>query len=253
MAKTNVADNAQRILDNFVNSVGDLLNDITALEVNTMIVAKITGAKFNAWEAYQTMYSVSDIYIKETKIPQELYSLYENLFFKLEKDYFNILIDEGSGLENLNDEKVKNYRKRLTYLKARKAAVGPSTLQLERPILPDPTEENVENWHKIQEVLNNPQFLRSLRKIIELKAALDSNNIESAENVDTIYAQTVMQLDGDVINRYHRDLFLDEGVKNLVLSTHKEAVESGEKQWRGLLEFMVNLVKSITPRQSPWP
>lgn len=247
-----VADKAKSLLDRFVGSVGDLLNDITALEVNTMIVAQITGAKFNAWEAYQTMYSVSDLYITNTKIPKDSYGLYENLFNKLERDYFYSLIDLDSGLENLRDKKVEEYRKRLEYLKAKKVAPAPSTLTSVRPILPDPTQEDIDNWREIQKVLNNSQFLLSLRKIIELKAALDSDNIELAENIDIIYAQTVMQLDGDVINRYHEKLFENEDIKSLILSTHKEGVESGEKQWRGLLEFMVSIVRAATPKQFPW-
>jgi hypothetical protein len=57
-----------------------------------------------------------------------------------------------------------------------------------------------------------------------------------------------MQLDGDIITRYHEKLFDREDIKDLVLKTHNEGVISGEKQWRGLLDFMVDLVKSTTSR-----
>lgn len=247
-----MANKSQDPLGKFVESIKDLLTDITALEVNTMVVAQITAAKFNAWEAYQAIYSVSDQYIKTTKIPEESYESYENLFNKLEKDYFYTLIDPDSGLEDLRDQKVEEYRKRLKYLKERKVAPEPSTLNSVRPILPDPTDESLDNWKKIQDILDNNQFLRSLRKIIELKAALDSNKIESAENVDTIYAQTVMQLDGDVISRYHKKLLEDEDTKDLILRIHNEGVVAGEKQWHELLDFMVTLLKSVVPERLPW-
>jgi len=244
-----MANKAQGLLDKFVDSIGDLLNDITALEVNTMLVAEITGAKFNAWEAYQIMYSVSDMYIKNTKIPSELYERYENLFEKLERDYFYILIDKDSGLDDLRDETVVRYRKRLNYLKDKKDAIA--NLTEVRPILPDPSDADIKNWSKIQRILDNGQFLRSLRKIIELKAALDSSD-PTKDGIDIIYAQTVMQLDGDIITRYHQKLFDREDIKDLVLKTHNEGIVAGEKQWRGLLDFMVDLLKSVKSGKPPW-
>jgi hypothetical protein len=102
-----------------------------------------------------------------------------------------------------------------------------------------------ENRKEIQQLLNNARFVRTLRKMSELKAALDSGDIHSAE-IDIIYAQTVMQLDGDIITRYHKDLFaLSEEAKNLILKAHNEGVIAGEKQWRGTFSFLINLVQSI--------
>ncbi len=43
-------------LNDFSQSLLEVLNDITALEVNTMIVENITGTKFIAEEAYQNIY-----------------------------------------------------------------------------------------------------------------------------------------------------------------------------------------------------
>ena len=260
--------NREDLLDKFVKSMGDLLNDMTALEVNTMIVAQITGAKFNAWEAYHTVFSVSELYIKDTKICPKLYERYTSLLEKLEKEYFNILIDKNSGLDDLNDELIERYNKRIAYIKAKKTleAVRPvlpdpnlpnsgkeaKALEAIRPILPDPNSPDPEtgkiDWLKIQKILDNGQFLRSLRKIIELKAALDSNNLET-DRTDIIYAQTVMQLDGDIINRYNERLFDKNDVRDLILKTHNDAVISGEKQWRELLDFIVDLTNLVRPRK----
>jgi hypothetical protein len=79
----------------------------------------------------------------------------------------------------------------------------------------------------------------------ELKAALDGGQITSVD-IDVIYAQTVMQLDGDIISRYHKKLFqLPEGDRDLILKIHNEGVVAGEKQWRGTLDFLIGIVQSI--------
>lgn len=246
-----MASRAQGLLDKFVNSIADLLNDITALEVNTMIVTEITAAKFNAWEAYQEIYSICDPdYFHVKHIPTELQTRYKNLFENLEREYFYILVDPGSGLCNPDDERITRYRERIKLLKSKQGQnveSDPNYKKLVRPILPDPTVLESTTLLELQRLLNNSKFLRDVRKIIELKAALDSSDTTSTI-IDTIYAQTVMQLDGDIINRYHAKLFEDEEIKALVLKTHNEAVVSGEKQWRGLLDFMVDLVRSTTSR-----
>lgn len=262
---------AQDLLDRFVDSVGELLNDINALEVNTMIVEKITGAKFNALEAYQLIYSINDEdYFKNIRIPQDsaLRERYKQLFKKLEREYFYLLTNPESKLSEADyaKEKRQKYQERIRYLKENTGGIvesSPEYIRLMRPILPNPTELGLSvpqnltesgqsvwqnNWLELQALLNNNQFLRSLRKIIELKAALDSTDPTKNET-DIIYAQTVMQLDGDIITRYNKKLFDNEELKDLVLKTHNEGVFSGEKQWRSLLEFMVNLLKSVTKRR----
>ncbi|NDJ25046.1 hypothetical protein GS682_26055 [Nostoc sp. B(2019)] len=271
---------AQELLDNLVKSVRTLLDDITALEVNTMVVDQITGAKFNAWKAYQEIYSINDKdYFDIKDIPEEglqgqnLRKRYKSLFEQLEREYFYILIDnyldKDSEFYNPQDDRVRRYQERLEYLKATKGEIVESDekyVSLAEPILPPPSpvmdkkdknnkspdeieKNHQENWIKncteIRKLFNHDEFLRSLRKISELKAALDSGDIKSTK-IDIIYAQTVMQLDGDIISRYHKQLFdEDEETKDLIIQIHKEGVIAGEKQWRGTLDFLINLVKGI--------
>jgi hypothetical protein len=271
---------AQELLDNLVKSVRTLLDDITALEVNTMVVDQITGAKFNAWKTYQEIYSINDKdYFDIKNIPEEgsqgqdLRKRYKSLFEQLEREYFYILIDnyldKNSKFYNPQDDRVRKYQERLEYLKTTQGKIVESDekyIQLAEPILPAPspvvdkkdknnkssdeTEKiSQENWIKncteIRKLFSHDEFLRSLRKISELKAALDSGDVTST-NIDLIYAQTVMQLDGDIISRYHKQLFEeDEETKNLIIQIHKEGVVAGEKQWRGTLDFLINLIKGI--------
>jgi fructosamine-3-kinase len=48
--------------------LGEVLIDITALEVNTMVVERITGDKFIAWEAYRDIYPISQDYLEQQEI-----------------------------------------------------------------------------------------------------------------------------------------------------------------------------------------
>jgi hypothetical protein len=261
-----IQNKARSLLNNLVSSVQTLVSDITALEVNTMVVDKINASKFNAWEAYQAIYSIHDPdYFKAKGIPeegsqpQELHKRYKSLFDQLEREYFYLLLEEDSGFYNPQDERVKRYRKRLENAKIYQANLveaDEENLKLAQPILPAPTpvvdgqngnnqHDWIETFKEIQRLLNNDRFVRTLRKMSELKAALDSSDVTS-NKIDIIYAQTVMQLDGDIITRYHKDLFnLPEEAKNLIISTHNEGVISGEKQWRGVFSFLINLVQSI--------
>ncbi|MBH8551172.1 hypothetical protein I8751_01995 [Nostocaceae cyanobacterium CENA357] len=259
---------ARCLLDNLVKSVQGLVDDITALEVNTMVVEQISGAKFNAWQAYQTIYSINDPeYFDERGIPgdspqdQNLRDRYRSLFAQVEREYFYLLIDPNSKLYKLPNEKVERYQQRLAILKKQKhgeiVETDPKYVKLARPILPPPTPviegENQVDWHKdweencleIQEILSNDKFVRTLRKVAELKAALDSGDATKS-TIDIIYAQTVMQLDGDIISRYHKELFqLPDYEKDLILKIHTEGVVAGEKQWRGMLDFLITLVQGI--------
>ncbi|AVH65928.1 hypothetical protein CDG77_18830 [Nostoc sp. 'Peltigera membranacea cyanobiont' 213] len=262
----NIQNQARGLLNNLVSSVQTLVYDITALEVNTMVVDRINASKFNAWEAYQEIYSIHDPdYFEAKGIPeegsqaQELRKRYKSLFNQLEREYFYLLLEEGSGFYNPQDERIKRYRQRLEYAKKYQpnlVEADRENVKLAEPILPAPTpvlddedgnnqQDWIETFKEIQILLNNDKFGRTLRKMSELKAALDSSNVQSTK-IDIIYAQTVMQLDGDIITRYHKELFnLPEEAKNLIINTHNQGVISGEKQWRGTFSFLISLIQGI--------
>ncbi|MFN6478395.1 MAG: hypothetical protein RMZ95_019325 [Nostoc sp. DedQUE07] len=266
-----IQEQAKDLLEKVVSSVHELVDDITALEINTMVVDQITGAKFNAWQAYEEIYSINDKdYFDVKGIPnpddlpepqktqaQELRKRYTSLFSQLEREYFYILL-EKSNESSEPDSRIIQYQERLKYQVEHKANILPTDevyIKLARPILPAPTpvadrEENnlkslQQRWKEIEELLNNDKFIRTLRKMSELKAALNSGNITTVD-IDVIYAQTVMQLDGDIISRYHKKLFqLPEVDRDLILKIHNEGVVAGEKQWRGTLDFLIGIVQNI--------
>ncbi|MEH2253138.1 hypothetical protein [Nostoc sp.] len=267
----NIQEKARDLLEKLVSSVHGLVDDITALEVNTMVVEQITGAKFNAWQAYEEIYSINDKdYFDVKGIPnpnnltepektqaQELRKRYISLFSQLEREYFYILLEQSTDTSE-PDSRIIQYQERLKYEVEHKANIVPDDpvyIKLAQPILPAPTpianeeDNNQKNlrrrWQEIEELLNNDKFIRTLRKMSELKAALNGGQITSLD-IDIIYAQTVMQLDGDIISRYHKKLFqLPEGDRDLILKIHNEGVVAGEKQWRGTLDFLISIVQSI--------
>ncbi|MEH2317155.1 hypothetical protein [Nostoc sp.] len=265
-----IQEQATDLLQKLVSSVHGLVDDITALEVNTMVVEEITGAKFNAWQAYEQIYSINDKdYFDVKGIPnpdnltepektqaQELRKRYTSLFSQLEREYFYILLEKSSDTSE-PDPRIIQYQERLKYKVEHQTNIVQTDqiyIKLAQPILPAPAplaneQDNQKNlrqrWEEIENLLNNGKFIRTLRKMSELKAALDGGDIKSVD-IDVIYAQTVMQLDGDIISRYHKNLFeLPEVDRDLIIKIHNEGIVAGEKQWRGTLDFLISIVQSL--------
>ena len=214
-------DRLQERFKEFIQSLGDVMNDITTLEVNTMIVAQITGSRFIPEEAYQQIYEIpisemDNRYFVDRQIPPALYPRYRNLRKKLGWEYRQVLQDPSSDLFNLQER------------------------------LPNPGDPKEQK--ELQKLLDNGKFIRGLRKIMEQKTAIDSTDLQS-ETTDIIYAQTIMQLDGDIINRYHEQLLTND-FRQTIISIHSEGVSSGEQQWRRVLYFMVSIVQNIIQRSA---
>jgi hypothetical protein len=206
--------------NDFLDTLGDTLMDFTALEVNTMIVSNITGAKFNAFDAYRLIYERAQqagIIAKTSETSGE--SIPENLRPRYQK---------------LHDQLLAAYR------------LCPDKEQAHS--LPDP--DNPKEFHDLAEQFKIVAFVRTLRKLSELRAALDGESPSSSSSVDLIYAQTVMQIDGDVINRYNKALFDPDNVtrRDIILNIHNQGVEAGERQWRGLMQFMVDLLTKFVSK-----
>lgn len=203
----------------FLNSLGNILADLTALEVSTMVVNEIQGDKFSPIRTYRDLYYLQqrldepDRVIpdlppqSQTPIPAALHADYHDLHLQLLENYHYYFPDDR-----------------------------------DKP-LPHPTHE----LDKVRILVRDTLFLRTLRKLSEQKLSLDGGDVANV-TTDLIYAQTVMQLDGDVINRYHKDLLEDSKLRDFVIEIHQQAVESGQRQWRELIGFMVKLLQSFRPK-----
>jgi hypothetical protein len=204
----------QKQLEDFQQALGDTLIGATAVEVNTVIVSEITAAKFNPGETYQEILQLNSAYL-EQNIHESLRDRYHQLQQQLQRDYRGLLSHPTSNLYNPNP---------------------PSSL---------PTQGDLK-----QQLLSNPHFLRSLRKLAEVKAILDRRNqsllTPSAlpNPYDLIFAQTVTQLDGDIFHRYATEL-LDHPQQDLILQLHRTGVTSSDQQWRGLLRFLLQIAQTL--------
>ncbi len=254
-----VTPSLERNLDEFLKSLGDVLIDITALEVNTMVVDQITGEKFIPWEAYRDIYAISEVYLEQQGIHKSLCDRYIKLRKNLELEYTLLLTNPTS--EFYDPTVVNSAREDDQILTDPTVELHELQTRLPDPIKPSSLEEIL----KVRKVLSDSRFLRSLRKMSELKTALDCRNkalhrnqdeqpgyaksdvLQKAVTTDIIYAQTVIQLDGDIINRYSQEI-IDHPHRDVILQLHREGVTAGEKQWRGLLEFIIGLVQASLQR-----
>jgi hypothetical protein len=201
----------QAKLHGFVNFLGDALIGMTSLEVNTMIVPEISGIPFNPIVAYRELYMIPSqlgehAYFQDRRIPKALQDRYVRLRQRLASDDYHLLI--GSSY--------------------------PANVSL-----PDPDRDP----ERVHLLLQNFQFLHSLRRLSELKMALDQSSFDP-EKLDMIYAQTSIHLHGEVTNRYHATV-LNHIHKDVMLDLHHEGVAYAEKQWQGLLGFVLRLVQNI--------
>lgn len=297
----------KKSLGKFQEGLKDVFEDITALEVNTMVVTEITGLKFQPEETYEAIYDIPHLSVDKSEFTEYYSQLFflENLEdntnrltsspsesatdepqspvlpseeaiktpeqFKTEcYQYYSQIpsLDIKQDLEKLKQEEseekkesIKNQieekqkliqrhlemRQQLTqsyhyYLRKEKGKT-PETANLES--LPNPYIQT--NKERIETLLDNRRFLAQLRKLGELKALMECP-CASADNVcDIIFAQTIIQIDGDILNRFDQRLFttLQKDKQEFLLNTHKEAVAAGEKSWRELLNSVVTLIKNI--------
>jgi hypothetical protein len=95
-------------------------------------------------------------------------------------------------------------------------------------------------------LLDNSTFLRELRSLRELyylvggEEATDSTNI-----IDLISAQTVIQMDGDVINRFHKSLLSDTD-RDFLIQTHQQALSTGQDNWKNLMKLIIESMQTLS-------
>jgi hypothetical protein len=260
--KPNETQRLKTKLDSFVGSLSNVLDEITAIEINTAIVEEIVGDEFVPWQVYRDLYPISRDYLERSKIHLSLRDRYLTLRKKLEFEYALILTDPNADLYEA--EAFSELRSDFPILTDEKVGWEQIQTKLPSPFPPS----NPEQLLKVQKILSDSRFLRKLRKIGELKLLLDSRNqallkqeqklknvfsgtiggresemlTERVKNV--IYAQTTIQLDGNIVNRYSQEV-LNSPHQDLLLEIHKHSIKVGERQWRGLFNFAIEMIQKI--------
>jgi len=240
--KYNVISIQEKKLKEFLTYLGEILSEIPALEINTMVVEEITGDNFIPWEVYRDIYPISRKYLAEKGIHKSLGDRYLALRSQLELEYALLLTDPSSEFYELSAVR-ENY----PILKNPNINIDEIETKLPSPMKSGISSEIIE----VQMLLHNSRFLSSLRKLGELKKALDYRNQTLQKNpeknpgiTDIIFAQTVIQLNGNIINRYAQEIF-DHPQKDLLLKTHQTSVETGQKQWLKFLRFIVDVFQRL--------
>jgi len=233
-------------LNSFIQSLGEVFVEITALEVNTMVVEEITGDKFIPWEVYRDLFPISQEYLEKQPISPTLYHRYLDLRKQLELQYLLLLTNPNSELfdeQNTIDGVYNN-----SILTNNNLELNSDNTYLPNPIDSKSNREQM----KVQKLLNCSSFLRILRKIAEIKSTLELRNrflLTQSNNssdlyLNTIYAQTVVQLDGDVVNRFNQEVLVHPN-RDLLIKLHQENVNAGQQQWKGLLSFMIEIIQGL--------
>ncbi len=235
-------------LHKFRETIKDVLEEITVLEVNTMIVSHIPIARFDAKQFYA--------------------DLLENVMYKTEEglqDIKRALLERSKDLQKkgsaATQTELDRYNRDLEIYKRSERTFN------HRQNVTDPREkEQFEVEQACYEELAQKILQMDVPKDVDGNLVPDAPTIRSFRklwefeqsilNGERIYAQTKFQLDGDLNNRFLDDLFIptrskiDPKMAKLVFELHHQAVDNAEKQWTGLIMTCVNLVKDLMPFRS---
>ncbi|MGK7933131.1 MAG: hypothetical protein AB4041_17095 [Microcystaceae cyanobacterium] len=276
--KISPANKIQISLQNFAQGIEDAFQDIGALEVNTMIVTQITGVKFDPIEKYLGIRAIprltklsgnennsdgvdSILELKDEVLLQGLLgnSAFESLYnFSEIRNYYNSQswykewlkrVDLTSPINQLTEGQSSFVRAIKRHMQLRekleKAVIEeqknlPNRLTTTNTVIQLPDDEQ-----SIELLSSSGRFRRKLRKLSELRAIIESPEAANHDNLyDIIYAQTIVQIDGDIINRFDKRLFNDSN-QEFLLEVHRSAVVSGEEDWRNLLHSIVDLATRL--------
>lgn len=238
-------------LNGFRETIKSVLEDITSLEINTIIVSNISTEKFDARDFYDKI--SSHVYNCEEGLQDIKKSLLERnndlkqkkeAISDTERDNYNrdleIYKNKESQFYNPKDPNDPNHLEQLA--KARKYRANPEIQAIVKQILKLDLPKDKEG-----KILPDALTIRLLRKLWEVE--------QTIVHGDRIYAQTRFQMDGDLTNRFVEDLFssgkgrFDPKMVELIFRLHHQAVENAESQWSKLIDTCVGLIKSLAQRK----
>ena len=217
-----------------------LLENLTTVEISTVIVKEIVDDVFIPWEVYRDIYYLSRAYIQQSNIDLSLGDRYLQLRRQLELSYCLLVIDSSSTLYNRT--LVSEIQRDLPVLNHHNYEWENIPTRLPEPI----PHRRQQDMSAVNKLLRDRSFSQILYQLGKSKAALDRRDrilhqSTAANNiVDTTYAQTSLQLDGKIVNRY-AEAILNHKDRHLLLELHEQSTHAGERQWRGLIKFLLSL------------
>lgn len=227
-------------INNWFNSINSLLGEISTVEISTTIVDEITEDIFIPYEVYQEIYAISPHYLAELGIDESMGDRYLQLRRQLELQYALLLCNENSIL--YNKSLVPEVTRDLPIL-----ARDTTTWENLPCRLPPPVNSQQNDGNRVlYRLLAEPQFKITLQQLGNIKASLDRHNLQLSGSVNNdfnlTYAQTVIQLDGKIINRYASEI-IEHPQQQEIIRLHQKGVEAGTKQWYKLLRFVTEIIQ----------
>ena len=241
---------------NWLTSMNSLFDDIPTLEVSTTIVEEIIPEVIIPWEIYQDIYQISPVYLQEITTDSSLHDRYFDLRRRLELQYALLLVNPDSKLYNPRLEpEIREYLPILAQSSTKWSDLplrlpSPETLHNQRY-----QALRHSNQSTLDQLLQEPQFLITLRQLGRLKQILDckvlaKQNLSSKDlplqdiPKNITYAQTSIRVDGKITNCYSQEILkLDLQRQKNIIQLHNQAVLAGEKQWHKLFIFALNILK----------
>lgn len=220
----------------------DLLENITAVEISTILVEEIVDEMFIPWEVYQGIYYISRSSLESSDVDISLRSRYLQLRRQLELSYCLLLVDPNSNLYNRT--LVREIKRDLPILTRQDSEWETLATRLPEPV----SRDRHRGMSDVNELLGDRSFIDVLQQLQKRKLGLDKRNriINNStlpnDITNSTYAQTSLQLDGKIVNRY-AEAILNRSDRNLLLQLHEQSTAAGEHQWRGMIRFMLSLVK----------
>ncbi len=251
-ALVDTQDNQSGSLKGFRETLKNVLEDITSLEVNTIIVSNISTDRFDAKAFYEDItysftYKIGDFLVnKHIELSEKAESLRKkgaSISPEEHSDYTRMLEAYKKWQTKFDQTKFDKYKQSL--------AKFPNRYEQEQKYYGDVCEQfsSLDFTKHIKNGKFDPDagMTRFLRKLWETE--------QTIIHCDRIYAQTRFQMDGDLCNRFVKELFgISEGEvqftpekAQLVLSIHNKALENAESQWSKLINTAVDLVTKLIP------
>jgi hypothetical protein len=231
-------------LNSWLNSMSSMLIEVSAVEISTIIVDEITEDVSLPYEVYQAIYSISPAYLAELGIKEKLRDRYLRLRRQLELQYALLLTDRNSFL--YDDKLAAEVKIDLPILAKETTSWDNLPCRLPSPMSVDGVGEN----GLLYQLLAEPSFKAVLRQLGEIKTSLDRRNLQLSVSVKKdsdltsgmSFAQTVIQLDGKIINRYASEI-VHHPQQQEILKLHQQGVTAGEKQWHKLLQLLTEIIQ----------
>jgi len=177
-------------------AIHNLLVNLTAINIKTIVVEEISTEEFQPQRVYQEIYQISRSPLQPQQLSMgaprsgSLRDRYLALRQQLESEYALITGDDNSTL---------------------------------------PTPDEFSQSPSLQK---NPQLLAKLQQLSIQKTILDNNQ--------TIYAQTTIELEGNITNRYSNNI-LQHPQKEVILDLHSRGVKAASQQWIKIIWLIIKL------------